>query len=141
MTLAAPLLDWYTTLTPDTLGQTGAYYASDATFRDPFNDVTGVPAITGIFAHMFATTEQPRFVIVDCLEQERQAVVTWVFHFRLRGQDYQIEGGSHLRFNAQGLVQMHRDYWDAAEELFQKLPLVGAPVRWLRRRFRVPAPS
>ncbi|MET3106813.1 hypothetical protein AAKU67_002656 [Oxalobacteraceae bacterium GrIS 2.11] len=35
------------------------------------------------------------------------------------------------------MVTDHRDYWDAAEELFQKLPLIGAPIRWLRRQFKV----
>ena len=61
--------------------------------------------------------------------------------FRSRGAPYEICGGSHLRFNQAGLVVLHRDYWDAAEELLQKLPLVGAPIRWLRRRFRVTLPA
>jgi hypothetical protein len=34
----------------------------------------------------------------------------------------------------QGRVSLHRDYWDAAEELYEKLPVVGALMRWLRRR-------
>ena len=29
---------------------------------------------------------------------------------------------------------VHRDYWDAAEELYEKLPLLGALMRWLKRR-------
>jgi hypothetical protein len=37
-------------------------------------------------------------------------------------------------FDAQGLVTLHRDYWDAAEELYEKLPVVGALMRWLKRR-------
>jgi hypothetical protein len=49
--------------------------------------------------------------------------------------NYEIAGASHFRFNHEGLVTLHRDYWDAAEELLQKLPVVGAPIRWLRRRF------
>ena len=137
MTIATPLLDWYATLTPQTLALAERYYAADARFRDPFNDVQGVPAITAIFEHMFASTEQPRFVIVDCIVQDQQAFATWTFSFGLRGQTYQIEGGSHLRFDAQGRVTHHRDYWDAAEELLQKLPVVGGPIRWLRRKFRV----
>jgi len=139
MTIATPLLDWYATLTQLTLHQAQRYYAPDARFRDPFNDVQGVAAIVAIFEHMFASTEQPRFVIVDCIVQGRQAFATWTFIFGLRGQTYQIEGGSHLRFDAQGRVSHHRDYWDAAEELLQKLPLVGGPIRWLRRQFRVHA--
>jgi hypothetical protein len=41
-----------------------------------------------------------------------------------------------LEFNEQGLVSVHRDYWDAAEELYEKLPLLGALMRWLKRQAR-----
>src|SRR5476649_1265151 len=64
------------------------------------------------------------------LERPAWAPPAWLF-----------AGGSHLRFNQAGLVVLHRDYWDATEELLAKLPLVGAPIRWLRGRFRVPLPS
>ena len=33
-----------------------------------------------------------------------------------------------------GRIVMHRDYWDVAEELYEKLPLIGALMRWLKRR-------
>ncbi|MET3133974.1 hypothetical protein AAKU55_004267 [Oxalobacteraceae bacterium GrIS 1.11] len=133
-----PLLAWYATLTPDTVARAGEFYAADAQFRDPFNDVRGIVAIEAIFRHMFAHTDQPRFIIGECIAQGEQAFVTWLFVFSLRGKPYRIAGASHLRFNRDSLVMMHRDYWDAAEELLEKLPLVGAPIRWLRGRFRVP---
>ena len=44
-----------------------------------------------------------------------------------------MRGASHLRFDAAGKVVLHRDYWDAAEELYAKLPLIGPPMRLLRR--------
>jgi len=31
-------------------------------------------------------------------------------------------------------VTYHRDYWDTAEELYAKLPLLGGLMRLLRRR-------
>lgn len=45
-----------------------------------------------------------------------------------------IHGGSHLQLDPSGRILVHRDYWDAAEELYEKLPLIGALMRWLRRR-------
>ena len=47
-----------------------------------------------------------------------------------------MRGASHLRFDASGKVMLHRDYWDAAEELYAKLPLLGAPMRLLQRMAR-----
>ena len=52
----------------------------------------------------------------------------------LRGRTLTVRGVTHLRFDADGRVVLHRDYWDAAEELYEKLLLIGAPPSWLRRR-------
>jgi hypothetical protein len=67
-----------------------------------------------------------------------QAFLTWEFRFRFKRFDtttlQAVRGASHVVFNEQGLVTMHRDYWDAAEELYEKLPVVGGVMRWLKKR-------
>lgn len=114
-----------------------ALYTADARFKDPFNEVQGVAAIQQIFRHMFAALDEPRFVIRDVLVDGDQCFLSWDFLFRMRRfrRDAQcIRGGSHLRLAADGRIAEHRDYWDAAEELYEKLPLLGGLMRWLRRR-------
>jgi len=99
--------------------------------------VRGAAAIEKIFRHMFAQVGEPRFLIHDAVIQGEQGFVTWEFRFRMRrfNRDEQvIRGASHLRFDAAGRVVFHRDYWDAAEELYEKLPLVGSLMRFLRRQ-------
>ena len=128
------LLAWYSSLQADTVKLTEQFYAAEARFKDPFNDVQGVANVAAIFQHMFATTQHPRFIINERILQHQQAFVTWTFEFELQGRAYQIVGGSHLVFNAAGLVILHRDYWDAAEELYEKLPWIGSLMRWLKRR-------
>jgi steroid delta-isomerase len=129
---------FYEALEPATL-QTGlrTIYAPRATFKDPFNEVRGVDAIEQIFTHMYQQVIQPRFVITTRAINGRDAFLTWDFIFRMRrftDAPQCIRGATHLRFNAEGQVEMHRDYWDAAEELYEKLPLLGALMRWLKRK-------
>ncbi len=115
----------------------GRVYSEQASFKDPFNRVQGLPAITAIFSHMFATLDAPRFAVLDAVAAGDDAFLTWDFSFRSRGAGGRplcIHGASHLRFGADGRVLMHRDYWDAAEELYEKLPVIGALMRWLKRR-------
>lgn len=131
---AARLAAFYQSLTPASLAVLDEHYAADARFKDPFNEVTGTAAIRHIFAHMFATTDVPRFVVTDCIEQGEQAMLGWEFHFALRGRALTVRGVTHLRFDADGRVVLHRDYWDAAEELYEKLPVVGGLMRALKRR-------
>lgn len=139
-TAARRLAQFYETLTPAALADLGQLYAPDARFKDPFNEVVGIAAIRRIFAHMFATTEAPRFEVTDCIEQGGQAMLGWTFRFALRGRALTVRGVTHLRFDADGLVTLHRDYWDAAEELYEKLPLLGGLMRAIRRRLRATDP-
>ena len=71
---ARRLARFYETLTPAALPGLDQLYAPDARFKDPFNEVAGTAAIGRIFAHMFATTEAPRFEVTDCIEQGEQAI-------------------------------------------------------------------
>jgi ketosteroid isomerase-like protein len=129
---------FFEALSPDSVQDIDRFYAPDARFKDPFNDVTGIPAIQQIFEHMFVALDRPRFVVTNQVVQGTQCFLTWEFHFAFKrfqaSQPQVILGGSHLVFSPQGLITLHRDYWDAAEELYEKLPLVGGLMRWLKKR-------
>lgn len=131
------LIELFETLQQADLVKLGDFYAADAKFKDPFNEVCGVPAIRGVFEHMFVALDAPRFVVREAIVDGDQCFLAWDFIFRFKrfASDEQIvRGGSHLRFGASGLIELHRDYWDAAEELYEKLPGVGALMRWLKGR-------
>lgn len=132
------LADFYARLQPQDLDRLDRFYTPDARFKDPFNEVCGLPAIRRVFEHMFASLHQPHFVVTGQLVDGDQAFLVWEFRFRMRRFDTTTEqvvrGGSHLRLAADGRVLDHRDYWDAAEELYEKLPVLGALMRWLKRK-------
>jgi hypothetical protein len=123
-------------LSPADLPRLSTFYAARARFKDPFNDVTGVVGITRVFAHMYEALDEPRFVIHDIVVDGDQCFLTWdfLFHFKRSAVPQTVRGGTHLMFDTAGLIATHRDYWDAAEELYEKIPLLGAFMRWLRRR-------
>ena len=134
----ARVVDFFETLSPQTINALGNFYDVQARFKDPFNDVQGVAAIEKIFEHMFSGLTAPRFVVTGRVVQGNQCFLTWEFRFCFRtfkqGIEQVILGASHLVFSRQGRVTLHRDYWDAAEELYEKLPLVGTLMRWLKKR-------
>jgi len=125
---------FFEALAPADLDRLGEIYAADARFIDPFSDVTGLTGIRGVYAHMFRALEAPRFVVLDALVDGPRAFLRWDFHFSLKGRALVIHGGSWLELDDAGRIRLHRDYWDAAGELYAKLPVLGALMRWLRRR-------
>ena len=135
---AQKIIEFFEALSPHSVERFGEIYTEDAFFKDPFNEVRGLVHIQPIFRHMYANLLEPRFAITACIEQEGQVFLTWNFRFRMRrfqpDCEQVIQGASHLLLASDGRIRSHRDYWDAAEELYEKLPLVGALMRWLRRR-------
>ena len=137
----ARLVALFETMTRADVTRLGAYYAEDASFKDPFHEVRGLAAIERVYAHMFDALDAPRFVVRETVAEGRHCVLVWDFLFafrrHVRGPQC-VRGASHLVLGADGRIAVHRDYWDAAEELYAKLPLLGALMRALRRRAAAP---
>jgi len=133
------VIDFFQSISADSARTLSLIYTEDVWFKDPFNEVQGLEQVSHIFTHMFEQVDAPRFVVTHSMLQDDQAFLTWDFLFRMRrfSDDEQcIRGASHVRFASDGRVAYHRDYWDAAEELYEKLPVVGSLMRWLKTRAR-----
>lgn len=138
------LVAFYHELTPESVRRFPEFYSADAYFKDPFNEVHGVEAIARIFSHMFRQVDSPRFVVTERVADANGVMLVWAFHFRVRlwrrSESQSIRGVSHLKFATDGKVNYHRDYWDAAEELYMKLPLAGSMMRYLKNAFACKQP-
>ena len=134
----ARLKSYWETVSRERLADLGSVYAPEAYFRDPFNEVRGLGELARIFGHMYETLEEPRFTITETILEGDRAVLVWDFDFRVKAWKpdvvQRIHGLSVVRFGADGRVTWHRDYWDAAGELYAKLPVVGPLMRFLARR-------
>jgi len=130
------LVAYYENLSEGSVDDLARFYAPDAYFKDPFNEVRGVEAIGRILRHMFRQVDGPRFAVRERVVADNGVMLTWEFTFRFRQWRphtvQRVRGASHLRFDGEGRVAYHRDYWDAAEEMYAKLPLIG----WIARRLQ-----
>ena len=129
---------FFETLSLQSVEQLATLYTADAHFKDPFNEVKGVAEIQRIFRHMYVALHEPHFVVTAHVVEGDQCFLTWEFRFRFRRFNPQVNqtvrGASHLQFSPDGRIHFHRDYWDAAEELYEKLPLLNRLMHWLKRK-------
>lgn len=127
---------FFTTLTPDFKNEDFyAVFAPTAYFRDPFQEVEGVDAIIEIFRHMYVTLKNPRFEILDSFGDNERGVIRWRFSYD--GGDF--KGLSHVLFDQEQRVISHIDYWDAASNVYEKIPMLGSVLRFIKRRLRAPS--
>jgi steroid delta-isomerase len=135
------LCDYFERLSAGNLGELDAYYAGDAWFKDPFHEVTGVAAIRAILRHTFDNLPGARFRVTRRFPgPDQQAVILWEMDFvmPITRRSTTISGATHLSFDAAGRVTHHRDYWDAAEELYARLPVLKWLMRGLARQAAAP---
>ena len=133
------LIQSFETLSQDHVNTLADLYNAEAFFKDPFNEVRGHAAIIAIFKHMFKQVDAPRFKIRQSILEHNDAFIVWDFYFCIKnksGPELCIHGSSHLRFSPDHKVIYHRDYWDSAEELYEKIPGLGWIMRSLRRMAR-----
>lgn len=126
---------FYETLTLQTVGELRTLVTPDVHFRDPFNDVQGVAGYERVLTKMFEDLDTPRFEIAHAVLDGSVGYLKWRFVFRVkRGRERAIVGMSELHFDADGRVARHVDYWDAAAQVYEHLPVLGFILRRIRRR-------
>ena len=138
------LIHFYENISLVNLSELSVFYSKNAYFKDPFNDVYGVKKIEKIFEHMFESLQKPSFVVRDVATQEHHTFITWDFYFEVKQLPSRgvmaIKGATHIvwEYNEgqnSWQINSHRDYWDAAEELYEKMPLIGYVLRWIKKKF------
>lgn len=133
-------VDFFAGLTPEALDGLDALTVAQVRFRDPFNDVTGRPALKAVFRHMFDVTDDPCFTVTHAALDGRVALLRWTFRFRRKGRrgDWTFQGMSEVHFDADGLVLVHIDHWDSAGQFYARLPVLGWVMARIGRRLSAP---
>ena len=136
MTREKRFIHFFESLTVERLSAIDTLFATDAHFKDPFNDVIGRKAIKNIFLHMFATTEKPQFTVRQFAVNQQHLFLEWHFKFGKNQKMWQIEGCSRVLFNEADEVQEHIDFWDPAEQLYSKITFLSPLMNFLARRLK-----
>ncbi len=131
---------FFADLTPERVrNDTALVYAADAILHDTLATHEGMEAVR---AYLLRTAERAAGVKVDIirvLTDGSDAFLVWRMDitwsaFRQKGRTTRSHGMSHIRFDADGKVALHHDFWDSAGGFFEHLPLVGTLIRWIKRR-------
>ena len=128
---------FFETIRPDNVEGIKGLVNNDVRFKDPFNDIRGVERLCRLLAKMFEDASDIAFTMEEQAGEGRVYFLRWRFTCEPRSRfvkgPWPIDGVSMIRFSEDGLVAEHIDYWDAAEQVFSRLPLLGSVQRLARR--------
>jgi len=139
-TIAKQYADFFEALNvQDSKKKYETFFDENSHFEDPFQKVQGLDAIYKVFEHMYTTLHNPRFIIEEIVSNDAVAYLRWNFIFKLskNAEEESFIGVSRVEFTSEGKVLRHVDYWDAAQNVYEKVPLLGFVLRIIKRRLHV----
>ncbi|MEQ9813532.1 MAG: nuclear transport factor 2 family protein [Azospirillaceae bacterium] len=127
--------DAWAALTPEDVEPLRAVLAETVRFVDPFNDITGKDAVLSSLAESYRRFQSVSVTVHDQAIGATAAYLRWTYIFTTRrGRRFAIEGMSEMRFDGTGRALLHHDHWDAAGQIYEKVPVLGGVLRLIRRR-------
>ena len=116
--------------------QIDGFYAPDVYFNDTLKTLRGRPAVEAYFMRMPQHTDFVRGKILDHSRSGTNHYVRWILDVRYKGAKETVRtmGVTLLRFDKDGCVVLHQDFWDSSAGFYEHLPVLGGIVRWIKSK-------
>lgn len=113
-------------------------YAPQVWFNDTLKSIRGVDALEHYLVDTARAVDSCKVDIDEVVPTANGVYLRWRMNigfkkFR-RGTVQSSIGVTLLRFDKEGRVAYHQDYWDSGANLFEKVPVLGAGIRAVKRR-------
>ncbi|MEM7054197.1 MAG: nuclear transport factor 2 family protein [Pseudomonadota bacterium] len=117
----------------ETSNKVSQLYANQLYFNDTIKTIRSREELTD-YMEKTSNKVQTSYVEVDQVIRDGADVfLRWTMHFESSAYGINIDsetiGMTHLRFNEDGQVVLHQDFWDSAAGIYSHLPIVGFFVR------------
>ncbi len=113
----------------------GQVYATDAWFNDTIATEVGLKAIEEYLLKTAAAAQSVEARVQDVSVSGADCYVRWTMEVRTKnlagGQPLLTEGITQLRFDEEGRVILHQDFWNPSAGIYQHLPLLGPAIRFV----------
>lgn len=115
-------------------------YADRLYFNDTLVTLESSAAVGDYMARTGEKLTISRVDIDQALRDGSDVFVRWTMHFETAAWGMKVEshsiGMTHLRFDDDGRIVLHQDFWDAAAGLYEHLPIVGAMIRTAKKAMK-----
>ena len=120
---------------PNVTARVREVYAAEAWFNDTIATEVGIDAIEKYLLKTAEGAEKVQARVNDVAVSGADVYVRWTMEIRAKnlagGQPIVTEGMSQLRFDRDGRIILHQDFWNPATGIYQHLPLLGPAIRFV----------
>ncbi len=113
-------------------------YTANAYFRDTFGEFHSARDLEDYLVRSAEPVAYCTFDIQDWVATaDGDYYFRWIMELKLKRYEQRppniSKGMSHVRFNPEGKIIFHVDYWDAGN-LYEQFPIIGGSIRRVKRR-------
>jgi hypothetical protein len=112
-------------------------YAPEAWFNDTLATKVGIDAIEAYLLRTAREAESVRATIDDVAVSGSDCYVRWTMVIKTSnmrgGLPLTTVGMTQLRFDREGRIILHQDFWDPGAGIYQHIPALGPAVRFVNR--------
>lgn len=113
-------------------------YAEDVYFNDTLKTQRSRTALKPYLHEAAEAVDQCTVEVLDVVRYGEDFYFRWRMAIKFkkfrRGVLTQSVGISHIRFNQEGLIVLHQDFWDSTSGLFEHVPLIGWLIGKIKAR-------
>ncbi|MGJ8653135.1 MAG: nuclear transport factor 2 family protein [Opitutaceae bacterium] len=137
--MLACIEDLFTTYTYDNLEHNVTrVYAQKVYFRDAFRQFDNPEDLRDYLLHGLKPLDQAEFIFNRVVRSGGEFYIDWTMRldFKSTPRDTWEEsmGMSHIRYNNEGKVIFHQDYWDPTDIVYRRIPIARRLIAYVKKK-------
>lgn len=116
------------------------FYDSNVEFLDPVGSHNGIDSVKTYYKNLYENVDSITFEKMGHVQEGDKHVYFWRMKLKTpaikNGEEFSVEGTSHIIFNEKNLVSYHRDYFDMGEFVYENVPVLGWIIKKIKLRLK-----
>jgi len=113
-------------------------YAEKVYFRDAFKQFDRSAEIRDYFLHGLSPLNAAEFDFRRIIRSGDEFYIDWVMRLDFKktpeGSWEESIGMTHMRFNSEGKVIFHQDYWDPTDIVYKRIPVAKQLINFVKKK-------
>ena len=111
-------------------------YAKEFYFRDAFKQFNRLDELLPYMLKGVQAVSGVRFVFNHIMRSKDEFFIEWTMSIQFKDKDAfeSSMGMSRFRFNSDGQVIFHQDYWDPTTLIYEKIPIAKQLIHFVQKR-------
>ncbi len=131
--------DMFSNYTRENLdANTEKVYAKEIYFRDAFRLITTSSELREYMLHGLEPLEGAEFIFTDVARSGGEFYLSWTMRLDFKktptGTWEESIGMSRLRYNSEGQVIFHQDFWDPTDIVYRRIPIARGLIGYVKKK-------